>query len=148
MIKRARKYAVSLAFAAAILTVLFSGAGTAQAQTDNCIYNSNVEATCPTNNDSGKYYQKINNRWQLVSYYKGASTNTLYVYLYAQRIWGALNETSPQVYIRTASGWMELFDYEKAVAAKFGARTAKPFLHLLFISTKNNLPGKVRQRPF
>ena len=144
VMKSARKYAMSLGFVAAILTVLFSGVDTAQAQSGNCIYNSNVEATCPIDNDSGYYYQKINNSWQAISYYKGASTNTLYVYLYARRIWGALNQNSPQVYIRTASGWMDLLEYERAT----GARSTKPFLHLLFIATRDNLPGSVRQRPF
>ncbi len=148
IMKRARKYAMSLGFVAAILTVLFSGADVAQAQTDNCIYRSNVEATCPIDNDSGYYYEKINGRWQPISYYKGASTNTLYVYLYAQRLWGALDKNSPVVYIRTNSGWMDILEYEKAVEARSGVRSSRPFLLELFLATRNNLPGRARQRVF
>ncbi len=108
--KRARKYVMSVAFAAAILTVLFTSASTAQAQNGKCFYNSNAaatatSATCPINNDSGYYYQKTNRGWQPVSYYKGASTNILYVYAYALRRWGAIAMPKGVVYIQTTSGW-------------------------------------------
>ena len=149
VMKRARKYAMSVAFAAAVFTVLFVGATTtaAQAQNSKCFYNSNVEATCPVDSNSGYYYEKINGRWQNVSYYKRASGNTLYIYLYAQRIWAFFNEANPQAYIQTNSGWMELIEYERAVAAKYGAGSTKPIFDMI-IKTSNNLPGKVRQRPW
>jgi len=115
VMKRERRYVMSVAFAAvAIFTVLLSGAGTAQAQNVKCYYNdagvqavpyTRTSATCPINNDSGYYYQKTNRGWQLVSYYKGASTNILYVYAYALRRWGAIEMTKGVVYIRTTSGW-------------------------------------------
>ncbi len=147
VMKIARQYAMSIAFAAAILTVLLSSANTAQAQNGKCFYNSNVEATCPVDSNSGYYYEKINGRWQNVSYYKRASGNTFYIYLYAQRIWGFFSETNPQAYIQTNSGWMELMEYDKAVAAKYGAGSTKPILDMI-LQTRNNLPGQVRQRPF
>lgn len=44
VMKRARQYVIFLGFVAAILTVLFSGAGTVQAKNGKCFYNSDVDA--------------------------------------------------------------------------------------------------------
>ena len=134
----ARKYAMSLAFAA-VLTVLFIGAGTAQAQSGTCFYNSNVTASattadCPIDNDSGYYYQKTNRGWEPVSYYHGASTNILYVYAYALRRWGAMEMTKGAVYIQTASGWTP-------------ASGSDPLAGIVF-ATQNKPPRNMNVRPF
>ncbi len=123
VMKRARRYVMSLAFAAvAIFTVLFSGAGTAQAQNVKCYYNDAgvqaippTSATCPINSDSGYYYQRTDRGWQPVSYYKGASTNILYVYAYALRRWGAIKPPKGAVYIWTTSGWTPASDSDPLV---------------------------------
>ncbi len=86
VMKRARTFTMSLAFAAAVLTFLLTGAVTAQAQ-NNCYGQYGYFTACWANNDSGYIYKQINGRWHYMSYFKGASTNAIYTYDYASRQW-------------------------------------------------------------
>jgi hypothetical protein len=92
MMKRARTFTMSLAFAAAVLTFLLTGAVTAQAQ-NNCSRTYGYYAVCWANNDSGYIYQQINGRWHYTQYFEGASTNVIYSYVYATRQWTRNNKS-------------------------------------------------------
>lgn len=123
VVKSARKYFTSVALTvAAVLTILFTSTGTAQAQNDRCYYErdgSIIKIYCPIDNDSGYYYNQINGRWVRTHYYKGASTNILYQQDLASGTWYALDKATRVLYLQTPSGWVNAIDYLRALLANY-----------------------------